>query len=333
MKWITESDRRRRLAKGTIRTMKRWLKVFWPIGMASGALLLVAAGAWSVGGTAQADTAVMKVVPASQTVDIGDGTFTVDIVIENVSDLAAFEFVLNYDPSILGLVGVEKGPFLDESGGEVSCQVPQRISPADNVPSEESLRFGCASINTAGGGENISGASGTGVAATVTFAPQKTGTSELRLLPEPERYHSSLGDPYGAGIPLSLQDGSVKVTGSGPAATPKPDEPTTIPAQTPGPRITPVATPPDLSYLTPEPGEPVLVRPIVSADTTAANSNGGADGESAANGSPRAGTGPPEKGTPWWPILASGLLAVGGVALLSLAAYARWAVERRHISE
>jgi hypothetical protein len=313
--------------------MKRWLRVFWPIGMASGGLLLAAAAAWSVGGTAQADTAVMKVVPASQTVDIGAGTFTVDIAIENVSDLAAFEFTLSFDPSILRLVGVEKGPFLDESGGEIQCPAPQYISPADGMPSEDSLRFGCVSGNPSGGGENIPGANGSGVAATVTFAPRKAGTSELRLGLPGDRYPSDLADPLADDLPVSLQGGSVKVTGSGPAATPKPDEPTAIPAQTPGPRITPVATPPDLSYLTPEPGEPILVRPIVSADTTAANSNGGADGESAANGSPRAGTGPPEKGTPWWPILASGLLAVGGVALLSLAAYARWAVERRHISE
>jgi len=319
--------------------MNRWLKVFWPIGMASGGLLLVAAAAWSVGGTAQADTAVMKVAPASQTVDVGDGKFTVDIVIENVSDLAAFEFTLTFDPSILGYVptveeGPVVGPFLGSTGRTVLC--PQYIyySPAPSSPTEDAVVFGCVSFDPAVD-DKKPGASGTGVAATVTFVPRKAGTSQLRLGLAKDNF--SLADPFGEDLPVSAEGGSVKVTGSGQEEPPDPDDPTRIPAQTPAPRITPVATPYSPSYLTPEAGEPTLVRPIDSADTTAARSNGGTDGESAAGGgaggSPRAGTGPPEKEAAWWPVLASGLLAVGGIALLSLAACARRAVNRRQISE
>ena len=314
--------------------MKRWLKVFWPIGMASGVLLLIAAGAWSVRGTAQADTAVMKVAPASQTVDVSDGEFTVDIVVENVDNLAAFEFTLTFDPSILGLVGVEKGPFLGSTGRQVFCTQYIHYSPAPSVPTEDAVVFGCVT-GAPGAKDQKPGASGTGVVATVTFVPCKAGTSQLRMGLTNDQFH--LADPFSEDVPVSAEGGSVKVTGSGGCAAPDPDDPTRVRPQTPAPRITPVATPPNLSYLTPEAGEPVLVRPIDSADTLAARSNGGTDGESAASGgaggSPRAGEGPPEKEAPWWPVLVSGLLAVGGTALLSLAAYARRAVNRRQISE
>lgn len=291
---------------------------------------MIAAGAWSVRGTAQADTAVMKVEPASQTVDVGDGKFTVDIVIENVDNLAAFEFTVTFDPSILGYVGVKRGPFLDDSGGQIFCADPIYTSPTLSIPSEDSLRFGCGAVRSSPE-DAIPGVSGTGVAATITFVPRKAGTSQLRMGLAGDSY--GLADPFGDGLPVSVQAGSVKVTGSGPEATRDPNDPTPIPPRTPGPQITPVVTPYSPSYLTPEAGEPVLVRPIESADTIAARSNGGTDGESAAGGSPRAGEGPPERETPWWPVVVSGLLAIGGTALLSLAAFTRRAVNRRQISE
>ncbi len=66
-------------------TMKRRSKTLGLIGVLSVALLFATATVWSAASTAQAQTPVMKVVPADQTVDISDGNFSVDIVIEGVS--------------------------------------------------------------------------------------------------------------------------------------------------------------------------------------------------------------------------------------------------------
>ncbi len=325
--------------------MKRWLKVLWPIGLVSVSLLVITAGAFSLRGTAQAQTAVMKVVPASQTVDVGDGNFTVDIVIENVSNLGSFEFTLTFDPSVLRLVGVKGGSFLGSTGRVVGCPGAIHISPAPSVPSEDAVRFGCTSSNPSKPSDpsdtGIPGASGSGLLATITFAPQKAGLSQLRLGLTKDQFQ--LSDPFAEDLLVDAEGGSVEVIGSGPTATPEPDEPTPIPTETYPEFVTPTATPADPSWLTPEPGEAPLTRLIPSSDTTGASSGGasssnrGATASGSAGGatgdSPVAGSGPPDQDPASWPTLAGGLLAVGGAALLSLAAYARRTGSRRRIHE
>jgi hypothetical protein len=311
--------------------MNRSVRFLGPLGILGVGLLMAAAGVWSNGGTVGAQTAVMKVVPASQTVDIGGGNFTVDIVVEDVSNLASFEFTLTFDPSVLRLVGVTKGPFLDSTGRSVFCPRPIYNSPAPSVPSQDAVRFGCASSDHPPE-EEIPGASGTGVVATVTFAPRKAGTSQLWMGLAQDIY--GLADPLSEDIPLVPQGGSVEVVGNGPAATPDPDEPTPIPAESPPPPI-PSVTPTGISWLTPEPGETPMTRPIdgsyMTGGSTGSSSSSGDEVPGTAGGSPRAGEGPPEKDADWWPALAGGLLAAGGAALLSLSFHLRRSEPARRI--
>jgi hypothetical protein len=313
--------------------MDRNVRFLGLVGLVGVGLLIAAAAVWPNGGTAGAQTAVMKVVPASRTVDVGDGKFTVEMMVEDVSNLAAFEFTLTFDPSVLRLVKVDSGPFLGSTGRVVQCPAPIHESPAPSAPSEDALRFGCVTS-----GEGMPGASGSGLLGTVTFAPRKAGTSRLRLGLAQD--HFFLTDPLGEDLTVSPQGGSVEVVGSGPPATPEPDEPTAIPTAHKKTTTT-TPTPRDSWWLTPEPGEISLARPLdgsyaAGADTGGSGASGASGGSGAgggaqgtAGGSPRAGTGPPEEEAVLWPTLAAVLLAAGGATSLSFAFYLRRAVSRR----
>jgi hypothetical protein len=61
--------------------------------------------------------ATVRIDPPEQTVC---GPFTVDVVVENVSDLAAFDFELTYDHNCVQVTGVALGPFLGSTGRSVA---------------------------------------------------------------------------------------------------------------------------------------------------------------------------------------------------------------------
>ena len=293
--------------------MNRSVSFLGPIGILGVGLLIAAAAVSSNGGTVGAQTAVMKVVPASQTVDISDGNFTVDIVIEDVSNLGAFEFKLKIDPAIIRLVGVEEGPFLGSTGRQTHCQPPTYSQPVPGAPAD-TLDFGCATT-----GRDIAAPSGSGTLATVTFAPRRNGTTFLNLIAWDGETGTS--DTMGETIATTSSGGEVTVVGSGPEPASDRDEPTPIPTSPPPPPKSSV-TPTGPSWLTPEPGETPMTRPIDGSYMTGASTgSSGDEAQGTAGGSPRAGEGPPEKDAAWWPMLVGGLLAAAGAALLPLAAY------------
>ncbi|MDI6858178.1 MAG: cohesin domain-containing protein [Dehalococcoidia bacterium] len=272
---------------------------------------------------------VMKVAPASQTVQMAGPTFNVDIVLENVSNLGAFEFTLSFDPDIVRFVGVGPGPFLGSTGRELYCPRPLHYSPSSGDPALDAVRFGCVSSDQ---GAGTPGASGSGVVANLQFAARAPGQSVLGLGLSNEVY--GIADIFGNGLYVTAQSGSVTVEGSitTPTSTPRADEPTPIPTQPPPPiqQATPTRHPDALSWLTPQPGETPMARLVSDADPSGSGAAGrtGGSGSAArsggtaqtnADGSPRAGTGPPQYETAWWPTLAGGLLAAGGIVLLSLA--------------
>ena len=300
--------------------MNRSVRFLGPIGILGVGLLIAAAAVSSNGGTVGAQTAVMKVVPASQTVDISDGNFTVDIVIEDVSNLGSFEFKVKIDPAIIRLVGVEEGPFLGSTERQTHCQSPIYLQPVTGAAAD-TLDFGCATT-----GRDIAAPSGSGTLATVTFAPRRNGTSLIALIASNEvDKGTGLTDTLSNAITVASSGGEVTVVGSGPEPAPDRDEPTPIPTSPPPPPKSSV-TPTGPSWLTPEPGETPMTRPIDGSYMTGGST--GSSGDEAqgtaggsAGGSPRAGEGPPEKDAAWWPMLVGGLLAAAGAALLPLAAY------------
>jgi hypothetical protein len=94
-----------------------------------------------------------------------DEKFSLDIVVENVEGLHAWQVMLEYDPEILGVAEVEHGNFLRSGGETVPLQVLQR----GKVLLGECL-YGAQKV------------SGSGVLARITFVACDEGTSGLNLV-------------------------------------------------------------------------------------------------------------------------------------------------------
>ncbi len=163
---------------------------------------------------ASAQQATVRIDPPTQHVEIGN-QFTVRVMVDDVSDLAAYEFTLQFDPGVVSYVSVANSDFLGSTGRQVFC--PPAIRDVGTV------RFGCASI-----GVNP-GASGSGELAVVTFSGAADGVSPLDLI------MISLSDPLSNDIPAFPQNGSVSVGAGTPGPTPTPATPT--PTPTPGPVV------------------------------------------------------------------------------------------------
>lgn len=187
------------------------------------------------------ETKVRLGVPSGD-VQVGGAPFTVDVLVEDVVNLGAFEFTLRYDSSVLGFVGVENGALLASSGRRVECLDP-RVSPG-------SVHLVCVTL-----GALPPGVDGSGVLASLTFAPAAPGTSPLQL------DEAILASPDGQRISAANESASITVTVPGAPRTPPagaspvptvaqltPVETTatatTATATTPiAPRLTPVGTP------------------------------------------------------------------------------------------
>jgi len=312
--------------------MKRSIRFLGPIGLLGVGLLIAAASAAGApDDTSAAQGATVSILPNSQNVQSGD-TFTVEIAVANATNLAAFEFTLSFDPEILSVGSIQESGFLGSTGRKVSCEGPITEPP---YVSPGNVRFGCNTTRA-----DTPPPSGSGVLATVTFAAIGEGVSPLTFGPV------NMTDNWGVDRDLSrtVNEAAVRVVGPDdptpeslpptPTRNPRAMTPTPIPGA-PTPRSGPVlpGSPvlPGTEYQ--DPGGAAAGAGGTSGSSGGASSSGGAasgDGTTGSTGAaPRAGTGPPAEETPWWPILASGLLAVGGAALLSLAAYARRAGMRR----
>jgi len=155
-------------------------KRLWNIRAGLGLSLLgVAVVSAYVAGAALAQTneARVSVEPPAEQVKKGGPDFQVNIVADNVSNLAAFQFSLSYDSSIIKYVGVEGGSFLGSTGREPQC-LDAKVDPGN----PETLNFNCVTL-----GPPVSvpgakaGASGSGVLAMVTFSPVGGGKTALDL--------------------------------------------------------------------------------------------------------------------------------------------------------
>jgi len=143
--------------------------------------------------------------PVSQTVNRGS-VVTVQVVVQSVPSLGAYQLTLSYDSSILTALSIADGWFLRSTGRDVSCPPP--------VFEPGAVTFGCYTKGT-----SPTGPSGSGVLATVTFAAScGSGTSPLDLT------QIELASPLGAGIPLQRVDGgSVTLNEAEPCPVPSPD--------------------------------------------------------------------------------------------------------------
>jgi hypothetical protein len=113
----------------------------------------------------------MRLAPATLLVPPTAGTpFTIDVVIEGVSDLGAFEFEIEFDRDFVKVASIRAGPFLGSTGRTIACA---RLTVSFSVE-----KLGC---NTEG--SEPPGPSGMGVVAHIDFAVQGRafGETSLRL--------------------------------------------------------------------------------------------------------------------------------------------------------
>ncbi len=159
------------------------------------AVLTVCTLAWS---NPEGEPAV-RLEPATIQADAGT-PIEVDVVIQNVSNLGAFQFDLTYDPAIVQVDSIALGEFPGSTGRNVSPLGP-RTDAGKAV-------YGAFSFGDAAGPD------GSGPLATVTLRAQAPGQTPLGL------QNVQAIDVGGSHIPVLTGGGTVTVTGS-PAPTPQ----------------------------------------------------------------------------------------------------------------
>jgi hypothetical protein len=137
----------------------------------------------------QAQTVVVKIQPPSLVVEETGGNFSVEVVVENTSELGAFEFVVRFDPMVTLFVDVQVERFLGSTGRNVICEPP--------ILTESTVGFGCHTDGL------TNGPSGSGPLALLTFSAHVAGVSPLALL------DCELSNTLGGQIPATCESGEV----------------------------------------------------------------------------------------------------------------------------
>jgi hypothetical protein len=119
-----------------------------------------------------------------------DGTVTVAVRIDTVSDLAGYEFALTYDPAVLTFVEIAEGDVLGQAGAETFWQAGDVGDGAVTGITNAILQEG--------------GVDGGGVLFTAQFATTGLGETDLTIT-------GTLGDSEGSSIPFDLVGGYVIV--------------------------------------------------------------------------------------------------------------------------
>jgi hypothetical protein len=164
------------------------------IGLAAGVGLLTALLA-AAPAHAQ-DGAVMRIVAPVEEIDASSDEVTVDVVVDNVTNLGAFQFVLTFDEDILEYKSTDRGDFLGSTDREVSCD--------ETLQQGGALRFVCRTLRL-----EPPGPDGSGKLVTVHFDPKDSGTSALTLT------NAKLVTPAAEEMPSTTADAELKVKGGG----------------------------------------------------------------------------------------------------------------------
>jgi hypothetical protein len=156
--------------------------------------LLAAVIAPSNATRAQTDQAVVRVVTPSDSVAKSNNQVEVSINVENVTNLAGFQFVLTVDPSVFKTLAVRKTLLIGQTGREIVCGDPTIEAAA--------VRLSCVTLR-----EKPAGVDGSGTIATVTLQPLAKGASDLVL------DNVKLVHPDGTELPSTVANARLKVTG------------------------------------------------------------------------------------------------------------------------
>jgi len=132
-------------------------------------------------------------------------SFTLDVSVDGISDLYAWQVDLGFDPTLIRADGVDEGPFLT-SLGSTTFFIAGDI---DNIGGTVSFN-----ANTIIGADP--GVSGTGVLATFHFTALAPGLSSITL------FNETLLDSFTQGIAVDVNGGSVEVTAPSGGGVPEP---------------------------------------------------------------------------------------------------------------
>jgi general secretion pathway protein D len=154
--------------------------------------LITAIVALTVSSPAAFADSLITVTPLSSIVGVGDD-FSLSVDIADVLDLYAYQFDLFFDPTIISANSITEGLFLSSGGS--TFFIPGFI---DNVAG--TISFTANTLLTA-----ISGVSGSGTLATVSFTALGAGESAVSVSGV-TLLDSSLGD-----IGFGVEDGNVTV--------------------------------------------------------------------------------------------------------------------------
>jgi len=170
-------------------------------------------------GSAEAQGAVVRVVPATQTVAAGS-VFTVAVDISGAADVGGFEFAMRYDRTVVTVTSSSLGPFLGSTGRQTISLGPLY---SDTTPITSAVSIGGVSYS----GSGVGGASGDGTLAVLTLQSRAPGATLLEL--DAVKVTDVRATPQSA----TPQSGEVTVTGEGSGTpTPSPSAVGTIPVPT-----------------------------------------------------------------------------------------------------
>lgn len=147
---------------------------------------------WTQSVDAQAVT-VVRLDPVSSTIGPNEAFF-VDVMVENVSDLWAFDVIVTYDPDYLAVVSVEWGDFL-----EVGIPIPEI-----DFETEGLVRWGMTQMSPA------EPQSGSGVLCTINFVSKELeGETNLEItfaeLVDGETYLLIPNTPQGGSVQIGSE--------------------------------------------------------------------------------------------------------------------------------
>ena len=124
-------------------------------------------------------------IPAVKRTNVGD-TFTLDLIVEDVVDLAGWQIDIAFNPQVLGAVSVTEGAFLSKDGGNTHFLQGTIDNVSGTITGVNQVFLGDGGVN------------GTGKLLSITFEAKATGRETLQL------QNLALGSPNGDNIPYAL---------------------------------------------------------------------------------------------------------------------------------
>ncbi len=151
-----------------VRTVPWLASVALAVAVAAGALVALAALSDSSPVGAQSNETAIAVTGPTEGVSSGDDPVPFTISVENVENLAGFQFVLLYDADVFEFSKVERTEFLGSTNRAVVCNEP--------TVAAGSMRVSCVTL-----GPTPPGVDGSGAIATVFLDPTGSGSTDVSL--------------------------------------------------------------------------------------------------------------------------------------------------------